>query len=266
MDQLSRYRDPVEFTESLTGLTIETMPNFCGLAYRSDERYVEEWHYHDVGQLLYAVSGTMRVYTSNRIVLLPPTMALWIPPGVQHRVEVLAAVEMRIIFARPDALPIVGENSCVLAVSPLLRELILAIISRPKTSASDPQHDSLYTLFSSELSQSREIPLSLPMPTDHRIKPMIEKATTNLGGIVSVTKWCSLAPTSRKTIERIFIRQTGLTPSQWLKQARLIFAVSAIANGNSVGSVALDLGYATASSFSYMFKQSLGVSPSKFSN
>ncbi len=94
---------------------------------------------------------------------------------------------------------------------------------------------------------------------------MAEGAVANPGGISSISAWADNAPASRKTVERLFVRETGLTPSQWLKQARLIFAVVALAKGHSVTSIALDLGYATPSGFTFMFRQALGIAPSKLS-
>lgn len=265
MKQTAQFLNPMDFTESLEDLTVDTMPRFGGLAISYDAYEVEEWHYHDVGQLLYAISGTMRVFTPDNIVLLPPTMALWLPPNLHHRIEAVTSIEMRIIFCRPDTLPINDAKGRILAVSPLLRELILAIISPSMSSVSKPRHIALYDLFSTELAESPEVPLSLPMPWDERIRSMADEASANPGEISSISAWAATAPASRKTVERIFLRQTGLTPSQWLKQARLITAVAALAEGHSVSSVALDLGYATPSSFTYMFRQALGVSPSDFS-
>ena len=265
MTHTAQFLDPMEYVESLEGLTVDTMPHFVGLAENYDAHDVEDWHYHEVGQLLYAISGTMRLFTSDSIVLLPPTMAVWLPPRLHHRVEAVTSIQMRIIFSRPDTPPIDGENSRILAVSPLLRELILAIISPAVSGASKARHTALCDLFSTELAESPEVPLSLPMPSDKRIRPMANQAVANPGEIPSVSAWAATAPASRKTVERIFLRQTGLTPSQWLKQARLIFAVAALAQGNSVGSVAHDIGYATPSSFAYMFRQALGVAPSNFS-
>jgi len=265
MAQTAQFLNPFDFVESLEGLTVETMPYFVGYAIGYDAHEAEEWHYHEVGQLLYAISGTMRLFTLDNIVLLPPTMAVWLPPGLHHRVEAVTGTEMRVIFARPDTLPIDGEKSLILAVSPLLRELILAIISPSISGVSKPRHTALFDLFSTELAESPEVPLSLPMPSDKRIRPMADEAIANPGEVSSVSAWAAMAPASRKTVERIFLRQTGLTPSQWLKQARLIFAVAALAEGDSVSSVAHDLGYATPSGFTYMFRQALGVAPSSFS-
>jgi AraC-like DNA-binding protein/mannose-6-phosphate isomerase-like protein (cupin superfamily) len=256
--------DPLDYVESLEGLTLDSMPRFTGLAVRYDANEGEAWHYHEVGHLLYAISGTMRVSTRENIVLIPPTMAAWLPPGIHHQLEPLTTTELRIIFARPDTLPIDDSRGRLLAVSPLLRELILSFVSPSMTDASARRRTALNEIFSVELAESTEIPLSLPMPSDKRIQPMADKALANPGEITSVSAWAVETPASRKTVERLFLEETGLLPSQWLRQARLIKAVSELAKGRSVSSVAVDLGYATPSSFTYMFRQALGVPPSKF--
>lgn len=256
--------DPLDYVESLEGLTLDSMPRFAGLAVRYDANEGEAWHYHEVGHLLYAISGTMRVSTRDNIVLIPPTMAAWLPPGIHHQLEPLTTTELRIIFARPDTLPIDDSRGRLLAVSPLLRELILSFVSPSMTHASARRRTALNEIFSAELAESTEIPLSLPMPSDKRIQSMADKALANPGEITSVAAWAVATPASRKTVERLFLEETGLLPSQWLRQARLIKAVSELAKGRSVSSVAVDLGYATPSSFTYMFRQALGVPPSQF--
>jgi AraC-like DNA-binding protein len=66
---------------------------------------------------------------------------------------------------------------------------------------------------------------------------------------------------SARTIERIFIRETDLTFRQWRQQARLLQAVLYLAEGRSVTEVAFDVGYASQSAFTYMFRCALGVAP-----
>ena len=92
MNQMAHFLNPMDFTESLEGLTVDTMPRFAGLRYGYEAHEIEEWHYHDVGQLLFAISGTMRVFTPGNIVLLPPTMALWLPPKLHHRIEAVTSI------------------------------------------------------------------------------------------------------------------------------------------------------------------------------
>lgn len=192
-------------------------------------------------------------------------MALWVPSGIRHRVEFMANAEMRTVYIRPDV-QLFDDTRCrILSVSPLFRELILAAMPRTGTDVDTPRHPALFDLLGAELKNSSEVPLSLPMPRDKRVRSIAEQALTAPGEIGSIANWVAAAPASRKTVERLFVKETGLTPSHWVKQARLIFAIAALAEGQSVSSVAVELGYSTPSSFAFMFRRTLGVAPSQFS-
>lgn len=68
----------------LTGNESIVGPRYLGELVRAKpgERY--DWHAHDVGQLAYAASGSMYVGTPDRVLLLSPAMAIWIPPRIEH--------------------------------------------------------------------------------------------------------------------------------------------------------------------------------------
>ena len=65
-------------------------------------------------------------------------------------------------------------------------------------------------------------------------------------------------------MQRWFFAETGLTFGQWRQQARLLAALERLALGDSVLSVALDVGYSTPSAFSAMFSRQFGRPPSDF--
>jgi AraC-like DNA-binding protein len=70
--------------------------------------------------------------------------------------------------------------------------------------------------------------------------------------------------TSTRTLYRRFLKETGITFARWKQQARLLESIRRLAEGTAVTSVALDLGYESASAFSTMFRRSLGVPPREF--
>jgi AraC-like DNA-binding protein len=72
------------------------------------------------------------------------------------------------------------------------------------------------------------------------------------------------AGASPRTLERLFRNETGMTFSQWKTRLLLIEAIERLARGASVTEVALDLGYSTTSSFVYMFRSNMGVSPGSY--
>jgi AraC-like DNA-binding protein len=171
---------------------------------------------------------------------------------------------MRTLYVRPGDLPRADRSCRVLAVSPLLRELILAVMPDTVPAMVSRRRRALFDLLAAELAEAPEVPLTLPLPGDDRIRLLAKRALADPGSVDSVRAWTATAAASAKTVERLFRRQTGLTPSQWLRQARLMAAVAWLAEGRSVTTVALDLGYGTPSAFTYMFRRALGVAPTRF--
>lgn len=55
-----------------------------------------------------------------------------------------------------------------------------------------------------------------------------------------------------------------MTFTQWRTRLLLIEAIERLTHGATVTEVALDLGYSTTSSFVYMFRSNLGVSPGAY--
>ena len=84
------------------------------------------------------------------------------------------------------------------------------------------------------------------------------------GGTQSFERLARSSGASVRTLTRLFRRETGLTFMRWRQQARLMEALRRLARGDPITVVALDLGYATSSAFTYMFRRALGVPPSRF--
>lgn len=85
-------------------------------------------HQHRRAQLVYASSGVMTVSTELAAYVVPPQRAVWMPGGVEHRIDARSDVAMRTLYFDPDLNPEISGNFhsevCVLRVSPLLREQI----------------------------------------------------------------------------------------------------------------------------------------------
>ena len=91
----------------------------------------EEIHWHHEAQILYASQGVMQVSTPKGRWLVPPELAVWLPAGLEHAVDMVSDVEMRALYIGAEwlgskALPPRLQNEAVVRVSPLLRELIMA--------------------------------------------------------------------------------------------------------------------------------------------
>src|SRR5258708_33602569 len=89
-------------------------------------------HMHREAQLVFAAKGTMQVTTPKGRWLVPPDRAVWVPPRLEHSIDVLADIEMRTLYfdsawlareQRSDSL----EVEFVVRVSRLLHETILPL-------------------------------------------------------------------------------------------------------------------------------------------
>ena len=102
------------------------------------------------------------------------------------------------------------------------------------------------------------------MPRDRRVKPIVDAILDDSESAATLADWSKRVGASERTIQRIFVSETGLHFSIWKRQAILLEALRKLSDGESVLNVALDLGYVSPSAFTHMFRQAFGVTPSRF--
>ncbi|MEX0319518.1 MAG: helix-turn-helix transcriptional regulator [Ruegeria sp.] len=239
-------------------------PRYLGETIRPESGESYDWHTHDFGQLISAASGSMYVGTPDRVLLLSPAMAIWIPPDAEHWMRYGSNNVMLYVDVNRDEAQHLGIDCRVITMTPLLEALFIAAMPESTKNRGQAHNKALHTLLRHELISAQDVPLSLVLPKDARLHGVAKAALDDPGSVRSVEAWLSDVPASRKTIERLFVADTGMPPSKWLRHARVLHAVSLLASGQSVTSVAFDMGYESSSAFSYMFRQTLGVSPSEF--
>jgi len=214
-------------------------------------------HTHPWSQLIHAISGVMRVSTSQGTWILPPHRALWVPPGVQHGLRMVGAVKMRTLYITPEAsLP--PQAVCkIVMVSGLLRELILAAIA----GGTEERIAHVQALVLDELRHLDAQPLHLPLPREGRLKKICDALLADPGRGESLEDWADLVGVSSRTLARLFQKDLGMRFVDWRQQARLAEALSRLASGVPVSSVAHALGYDSPAAFSAMFRRTLGSAP-----
>jgi AraC-like DNA-binding protein len=214
--------------------------------------------------LVYASRGVLTVTTDHGIWVVPPQRAVWVPAGVSHEVGTAGAASLCTLYIDRSAVAGLPEDCCVVAVSPLLREMILHAVTisdgYDRKSAEGRFIDVL-------LDQVRGLPvqpLHLPAPSDRRLQSIAHALTTTPADTRSLDTWAKTVGASARTLARLFVAETGMTFGQWRQQARLLEALRLLAAGQPVTTVALDLGYESQSAFIAMFKKALGTTPGRY--
>jgi AraC-like DNA-binding protein/mannose-6-phosphate isomerase-like protein (cupin superfamily) len=221
-------------------------------------------HWHARAQFMFAVEGTMRVRTPRRAWIVPPSRALWVPTHTVHELQMYGVVEMRSLYVDGAAAAGMPESCVVLNVTPLLRELVVRAVALPVRYDEDGDDGLLMRLLMAEIRRLPQCALDLPLPASPDLTQLCERILEDL----SKRRPCGLDATdmhtSTRTLYRRFLKETGITFARWKQQARLLESIRRLAEGTAVTSVALDLGYESASAFSTMFRRSLGVPPREF--
>jgi hypothetical protein len=149
------------------------------------------WHSHPRGQLLYAIEGVMIVRSAEGSWVVPPNRALWLAAGLRHEVKMSGEVKIRTVFIDAATTRQLPAKSCVIDVSPLLRELIVAAVRVPLDYQDASRGDRLMRVLVDEMQESDVLPLHLPVPGDARIKRICEAITERPSDTSMAAQWPS---------------------------------------------------------------------------
>jgi AraC-like DNA-binding protein/quercetin dioxygenase-like cupin family protein len=218
-------------------------------------------HFHNRGQLIYAVAGSMRVLTKQGVWVLPTQRALWVPAGVEHAVSMLGDVSMRTLYLDADAASAFSHNCYLLEVSPLLRELILSLAAEPIEYSLEGRSGQIAALTLVELARAERIPMHIPWPADRRLQAVCQAILRRPGLRRTVDDWGREVGASGRTLIRLFQAELGMNYRDWVQQVRLADAVGRLSRGQPVARIAAELGYSSPSAFAAMFRRVLGASP-----
>jgi AraC-like DNA-binding protein/mannose-6-phosphate isomerase-like protein (cupin superfamily) len=229
-------------------------------------------HHHPWHQLLYASSGAMTVSTGTSSWMIPTARAVFIPARIAHAIRMWGTVQMRTLYLAP-ALTGFEKPDCrvieprVIEVAPLLRELILRAVERMGLDSRVPHESRIIGLLEDEvnlaMAAAADSPLVLPLPRDERALALAHSVLSqplSTGNVDDLAKQHGVA---RRTLERRFSDETGMSFGVWRQKARLLDSIRLLAEGSSVTDTAFDCGYASVSAFIAAFKGTFGYTPGR---
>jgi len=227
------------------------------------------WHSHEVHQIEYALHGVVEVETDTAHYLLPPQQAAWIPAGLEHQAVMNPDVKTVAVMFDRTLIPDSGDRARILAVSPLIREMMIYAlrwpIDRSRRAADEEQiadrfFGTLATLVTEAL--DHEAPLSLPTSGNPIVAAAMDYTKAHLG-TVSCEEVSRAVAVSERTLRRLFADTLGLSWRTYLLHARMLRAMALLAAPTqSVQETATAVGFDSVSSFSRAFAQFCGETPS----
>ncbi|MFC4274361.1 AraC family transcriptional regulator [Achromobacter aloeverae] len=220
-------------------------------------------HTHRRAQFLYGATGLMEVGTDDGAWVVPPDSGVWIPAGKPHRVR-MVGVSTCSLYIEPAAAARKGDQCEVLKVSPLLRQLLLASGDVPADYDAKGRDGALMRLVLHEVARATSLPFFAPLPRHPALAALCVAFLRQPGIRDLPADWARRLHKSERSFSRLFRQETGMAFGQWRQQACLLAALSRLAEGQPVTSVALELGYDSPAAFSTMFRKRLGQPPSAY--
>ncbi|MFC4119584.1 AraC family transcriptional regulator [Nonomuraea zeae] len=229
-------------------------------------------HRHDTHQIVYACRGVLSVTTGSGTWVAPANRAIWVPAGTVHEHRAHGDTDLRLVGLTRNPLGL--DRPAVLAVAPLLRELIIAYTDddpdRPGDHPEDADPDDrpgerarLRAVLLDQLRRAPEQPLHLPTAADPRLAAVCAILHRDPADPRTLAELAAQAGTSDRTLARLCRGEFGMSFPQWRTQLRLHHALLLLADGTAVTAVAHRCGWASASAFIDVFRRAFGYTPGR---
>ena len=245
---------------------------------RADTRVVP--HSHPWGQVALSATGVVRVTSPDASYIVPPSRAVWVPPGVEHAVTVIEDAELLTLYLHQTGRRCGPERSAgasegwrqcrVLEVSPLLLALALELDAHPDGAAAPRARDALVResriagLLLDELRRAAPVRLGVDLPREKRLRRLCAAVIEDPSRHPTLAAWAADTGASARTMTRLFRSELGTSFVRWRQQVLLARAVPLAARKVPMASIAAELGYASPSAFAAMVRRSVGATPSRF--
>lgn len=227
---------------------------------RDDARFYGR-HSHEEHNLLWGATGDLRAVVDGVRWSVPPTVGLWIPAQSMHEVTAAPGTEFFSTFFCPEVFPHPWTSTGFLAVSGVLREVILHLHRRDMPQAARLRAEQV--VFDT-LTPLDVVAIDIPMPEDPRALAIAHALVANPADQRSLSEWAATVGGSVRTLTRVFAQGTGMTFAQFRIHVRVRAAMTYLAAGVPVSVVSRRVGYDAPSAFVAVFRRVTGRTPATY--
>ena len=137
-------------------------------------------HAHRKGQLILSLHGAVSCEVQDALWMVPPGHAVWVPGEIPHSCRVTKNADTCFLFIEPGAAAM-PENCCTLAVTSLVRELILFLAEQEHAYSPDSKTARLAAVLLEYIPDAPVEALHLPVSRHPKIRQMADALFKNPG-------------------------------------------------------------------------------------
>ncbi len=221
-------------------------------------------HQHAWGEFVYSFSGVMEVKVAGLHYLAPPQYGIWLPPDLEHvGLNRYEAHHCSLYIARQGC-EILPPAPCALTVSPLVRAMLDHLHQQGAGQPTSVQDTRLLQVLLDQLAVAPRAGSYLPTSDDPALGAVLRLLQAQPGDNRALPELARAAHTTERTLMRRAQRDLGMSLAEWRQRLRVVKAMPLLEAGQTVETIALDLGYGSASAFIAMFKRLMGATPDEF--
>ena len=218
-----------------------------------------------LSQLIFPVTGVLLVSGEDGHWVVSSSCALWVAGGIhRHHIRTMGRVRMKSFVFEAHGPLNLPERSCMLSVTPLLREVMYSLAHYGDKLPSSRKVALLKELLLEKIINRPDVPIELPEPRDRRLAAICTHIQLHPDDTTTLAQFATEMGCSERTLHRLFLQETGISFTVWRHHAKLRLALAWLEQGRSIMDIALDLGYQNQGAFTAMFRKYLGVAPSQY--
>lgn len=229
-------------------------------------------HSHDKHQIIYTLSGTLRIQTESTNYFVPEQHLVWIPQNVEHELSSNNRQIALLLFYVALDLPEedTRQQFGIYNTTTFILEN-LKFISSAEGLIRESEQSDLYNYALNffrllpTMSRSSKIPLqALAIPDDVRLHPVLHYIMAHIGEDLKIKQVAQSFGFSVRNLSRLMLI-SGIRFSTYLNYQRITRAIELFADGDkTMQQIAYEVGFNTPNNFNRVFKQLTGVNPSTF--
>jgi AraC-like DNA-binding protein len=220
-------------------------------------------HFHDFGQLRYAISGVLVTATESGTWMAQANRITWVPPFHVHSSHSYGEADVRLLNVPARLAEQFPTESSVFVASALMREACLALINDQEP-VDSPRSLLLLRVVATELARAPRDLLRIPEPNDRRLKAVTALLHADPANPATLAELGRKTGASERTLSRLFSSELSMSFHQWRTLLRIQRALLALEQGTSVTDTAMQLGWANPSSFIEAFTELVGETPGRY--